>query len=165
MCRGFKSLLRYHSTSSESRCSQPGARTSRVFRATGSVEVDPTAQTLVRRVTSRFTRASGFVEAIGVQGSPGKIIPASMDLHRFRSGPLTARLAIKETGDGSNSRRRVQSGMRCASRLPVAWDDVGLPLIQGFGFRRSAYGIGRFPRKPRCPRRMPTDPPPLVPRS
>ena len=36
-----------------------------------------------------------------------------LDLHRFRSGLLRAILAIKETGYGSNTQRRVQAG--CSS--------------------------------------------------
>jgi transposase len=46
-----------------------------------------------------------------------------VDLHRFRSGLLRAILAIKETGYGSYTRRRVQAG--CGSHCAHQWYDTG----------------------------------------
>ena len=49
----------------------------------------------------------------------GRIV---LDLHRFRSGLLRAILAIKETGYGSNTQRRVQAG--CGSHRANQWPDT-----------------------------------------
>ena len=49
---------------------------------------------------------------IAFRGSEGPLhllIDSTVDLHRFRSGLLRAILATKETGYGSNTRRRVQA--------------------------------------------------------
>jgi hypothetical protein len=45
-----------------------------------------------------------------------------LDLHRFRSGLLRAILAIKETGHGSDTQRRVQAG--CGSHRAHQWPDT-----------------------------------------
>jgi hypothetical protein len=61
-----------------------------------------------------------------------------LDLHRFRSGLLRAILAIKETGYGSDTQRRVQAG--CGSHCAHQWPDTASGCVSDLGIGLSTLG-------------------------
>ena len=63
-------------------------------------QLDPTLKVAVLEASRLAEGASGRNSGFMID----------LDLHQFRSGLLRAILAIKETGYGSNTQRRVQAG-------------------------------------------------------